>query len=150
MIVYLDASALVKRYTTEAGSVETNRLIAQARVVGTCLISRAEVAAAIAKAVRVKLLPRDEAVAALRVFRAQWADLVRLQLTETIVAQADALAWEHGLRGYDAIHLAAALFWQETMGEVITLATFDRPLWQAGQSVGMLAWPQDFERLSGS
>ena len=147
MIVYLDASALVKRYITEAGSVEVEHLISQTQVAGTCLISRAEVAAAIAKAVRIKLLPRDEAARALRVFRTQWADLVRLQLTETMVARADALAWEYGLRGYDAVHLAAALFWQETLGEAVILATFDRQLWQAGQNAGVSAWPQNLEQF---
>ncbi len=143
MIVYLDASALVKRYITEAGSLEVERLISQTQVVGTCLISRAEVTAAIAKAVRIKLLLHDEATRALQSFRTQWADLVRLQLTETMVARADALAWEYGLRGYDAVHLAAMLFWQETLGEVVTLATFDRQLWQAGQNTGVSVWPRD-------
>ncbi len=77
MILYLDASALVKRYIAEAGSAEVGRLIAQTDVVGTSVISRAEVAAALAKAVRVGLLSRDEAGAALQVFRAQWIDLSR-------------------------------------------------------------------------
>ena len=150
MIVYLDASALVKRYVRETGSDQVHHLIDQARLVGTCLISRAKVAAAIGKAMRVKLLTRDEASAAVRVFRAQWTDLIRVQLAETIVAQADALAWEHGLRGYDAVHLAAALFWQEAMSETVTLATFDHQLWQAGQKAGMSVWPQDFEQFAGS
>jgi predicted nucleic acid-binding protein len=35
MIVYLDASALVKRYITEAGSAEVERLISQTQVAGT-------------------------------------------------------------------------------------------------------------------
>jgi len=74
MIVYLDASALVKRYVAEVGSVEVDRLIAEAESVGTAVISRAEVAAALAKAARLGLLPRDEAEAALQVFRAQWPD----------------------------------------------------------------------------
>ena len=46
MIVYLDASVLVKRYVAEPGSKETAKLIAHAEVVATSLISRAEVAAA--------------------------------------------------------------------------------------------------------
>ncbi len=57
-------------------------------------------------------LSRDEAQAALQVFYTEWPDLVRLQLTEVVLAQAGALAWDHGLRGYDAVHLAAAHFWQ--------------------------------------
>ena len=65
--------------------------------------------AALAKAVRVGLLQRDEGGSALRTFSAEWNDVLRLQLTETLVARAGDLAWEHGLRGYDAVHLAAAI-----------------------------------------
>jgi len=143
MILYLDASALVKRYVAEVGLVEVDRLIARADVAGTVAISRAEVAAALAKAVRVGMLVRDEAEAALQVFRTQWVDLVRLQLTEVILAQADALAWDYGLRGYDAVHLAAARFWQSSLGETVTLATYDRQLWQAGGAAGLVVWPED-------
>jgi predicted nucleic acid-binding protein len=141
MIVYLDASVLVKHYVVEVGSTEVNQLLVRAEVVGTGSISRAEVAAALAKAVRVGTLARDEAEAALQVFRAEWGDLVRLQLTEAILAQADTLAWDYGLRGYDAVHLAAARFWQSSLGEPVTLATYDRQLWQAGNAAGLVAWP---------
>ena len=143
MIVYLDASALVKRYVAKVGSAEVDRLIAVADAVGTAVISRAEVAAALAKAARTGTLSRDEAEAALQVFRAQWPDLVRLQLTEIVLAQADALAWEHGLRGYDAVHLAVARFWQDSLGQPVTLATFDRQLWEAGAAARMHTWPDD-------
>ena len=141
MILYLDAGALVKRYIAEAGSADVGRLIAQADAVGTAVISRAEVSAALAKAARMGLLVPPDAEAVLQVFRVQWADLVRLQLTEVVLAQADALAWEHGLCGYDAVHLATARFWQASLGEPVTLATFDRQLWQAGTTVGMRMWP---------
>jgi predicted nucleic acid-binding protein len=143
MIVYLDSSALVKRYVAEAGSEVVNQLIGEADVVGTALISRVEVAAALAKAVRVGLLQRDEAGSALQAFTAQWNDVVRLQLTETVVTRAGGLAWEHGLRGYDAVHLALALFWQETIGEAVLLATFDRQLWETGTQIGLGVWPFD-------
>ena len=141
MILYLDASALVKRYVAETGSADVDRLIAQAEVVGTSVLSRVEVSAALAKAARVKLVSEVEASTALRKFRAQWIDLVRLQVTEGLIAQADALAWEYGLRGYDAAHLAAVLFWQETIGEPVTLATFDRQLWQVSGPSGLAVWP---------
>lgn len=141
MIVYLDASALVKRYVAEAGSTAVGRLIEESDVAGTALISRAEVAAALARAVRVHALSAEAAEAALQVFRVQWPDLARVQITETLVAKADNMAWDHGLRGYDAVHLAAAAIWQETLGEPITLATFDRQLWEAGSQVGMAVWP---------
>jgi predicted nucleic acid-binding protein len=52
------------------------------------------------------------------------------------VERAEALAWEHGLRGYDAVHLASALTWQESVGEQIVLATFDQQLWEAASERG--------------
>jgi predicted nucleic acid-binding protein len=141
MILYLDSSALVKRYIREAGSGEVEGLIAQADVVGTGLVTRAEVSAALARAARLDWLRRDDAEAALLVFRAQWPRLARLQLTEPLLARADALAWDYGLRGHSAVHLAAALVWQETVREPVTLATFDRELWRAGQAAGLAVWP---------
>jgi len=142
VIVYLDASALVKRYVAEAGSPEVSALIAEASAVGTAVLSRAEVAAALARAVRVKLVTKDAAAAALKVFTAEWEHLIRLQLTEALAARAGALAWEHGLRGYDAVHLATALFWRETLGEPVAVATFDRELWSGARASGLAAWPK--------
>ena len=45
MIVYLDSSALVKRYVAEAYSQAVTSLITKAGVVVTATISRAEVSA---------------------------------------------------------------------------------------------------------
>jgi len=144
MILYLDASALVKHYVAEPGSTEVNEAISQAEVVSTALISRAEMAAALAKAVRTGALTQEDASYSLQVFRDEWPDLVRVQVTEFVIARAEAFAWEHGLRGYDAVHLAAASVWQDTMGERVTLATFDRRLWTAAGQVGLIAYPVDW------
>jgi predicted nucleic acid-binding protein len=147
MILYLDASALVKRYVTESGSTEVSEAISEAEVIGTALISRAEVAAALAKAVRMDALTREEALASLQVFRNEWPDLVRVQVTEILIARADALAWEYGLRGYDAVHLAAASLWQDAMREQVILSTFDRRLWAAARRAGLACHPADLPAL---
>ena len=141
MIVYFDSSALVKRYLAEADSAQVRTLLAEAVVTGTSLISRAEVSAALAKAVCMNWLTHDLAGQLLRVFQAQWADLITVDVTEAVVAQADSLAWEHGLRGYDAVHLASALLWQNGLSETVTLATFDKQLWAATKLVGLEVWP---------
>lgn len=132
---------MVKRYVAEAGSVEVEALVAEARAVGTVVISRAEVAAALARAARVGLVTREAAAKALQAFNADWEHLVRLQLGEPLVARAAALAWEHGLRGYDSVHLASALAWSESMGEIVAVATYDRELWRGAQASGLSAWP---------
>jgi hypothetical protein len=46
------------------------------------------------------------------------------------------------LRGYDAVQLASASTSQESVGAEITLATFDRQLWEAGKQVGIQVWPE--------
>ena len=147
MILYLDASALVKRYVAELGSPEVSSAISRAEATGTALLSRAEVEAALAKAVRLQALAQEEGLASLQVFRNEWLDLVRVQVTEMVVAQAGNLAWDHGLRGYDAVHLAAAWAWQGALGERVTLATFDRHLWAAAESAGLEAYPADLPAM---
>jgi predicted nucleic acid-binding protein len=141
MILYLDASALVKRYISENGSEQVNGWIGAAEMVVTALISRLEVAAAIARAQRMKVIAPEEAAAALRLFRSEWESFQRLPITENTVARGDFLACEYNLSGFDATHLACALIWQETLGLPVTLATFDRQLIQAATGVGMGALP---------
>jgi hypothetical protein len=62
-------------------------------------------------------------------------------LIESTVERADALAWELDLRGYDAVHLASAMQWNDAMGETPLLATYDRELWGAAHAVGLQPWP---------
>jgi len=141
VIAYLDASALVKRYVVERGSQATIALTADSDMTATSIVSRAEIAAAFAKAVRAGLVKGDVARNARQRFAADWPDLLRVPVTEALVERAERLAWEHGLRGYDAVQLASALTWRESAGEEIVLATFDQQLWEAAKRSGLKAWP---------
>ena len=85
----------------------------------------AEVAAALAKAVRTGIVKDEVARNVQRRFAGDWPDFVRVAVTESLVERAEGLAWEHGLRGYDSVHLASALTWQESVGEEIVLAISD-------------------------
>lgn len=75
------ASALVERYLAEIGLDEVAALVDTAFVVGTSVISRAEV--------------------------------------------------------------AAALFWQDMLGERVTVATFTPHLWKAAHATELGAWPDE-------
>ena len=141
MILYLDSSALVKRYIQEKASQEVQAWIEAADMVVTGLITRVEVAAAIARASRMKFVTQEETLAALRQFRMEWESFQRLPITENTVARGDNLAVEHNLRSYDATHLACALIWQEALGTPVTLASFDGQLIQAARAVQMAYLP---------
>ena len=141
MIAYLDASALLKRYVMEAGSLDVISLTVEAVGVATAIVSRAEVAAALARAVRTGVLDAADGRRAQSRFGREWPDLVRVPATEALVGRAEGLAWEHGLRGDDAVQLAAALTWQDSVGQAVVLATFDRQLWEAAPRAGLQVWP---------
>jgi predicted nucleic acid-binding protein len=90
---------------------------------------------------RMRYLSQEDFDDALEKFRADWMDYQRLPVNEPLVARADTLACEHTLRGYDAIHLAAALTWQELLNLPVTLVTYDRELAGAAQASGMAVLP---------
>ena len=142
MIAYFDASALVKRHVDERGSRETIEFAARAEVVAISLVSRAEVAAALAKAVRAKLLDEDEAREAERAFAGQWPDIARIPITEALVSRAETLTWEYGLRGNDGVQLASAVLFQESLGAAVRLVTFDRHLWNPARARDFEPWPE--------
>jgi predicted nucleic acid-binding protein len=150
MICYLDASALVKRYVTEPGSTEVEAAIADAQAVGSVMISRVEVVAAFSRAVRVGILSEDDAERARRIFHRDWPDLTRLHVTEFMTERAALLAWAHGLRGYDAVQLAAAVTWQEVLAEPVSMMSFDRHLWTSASAAGLTPFPEDLPALLAS
>jgi hypothetical protein len=109
---YLDSSALVKRYVVERGTAWIDDLCsAQAgHVIYTVRVSAAEIVAALIRRVRGGSLALAAAQAEVAQFRLDLAnDYQVLEVTEALVETAMRLAEQRGLRGYDAIQLAAAL-----------------------------------------
>lgn len=147
MILYLDSSAIVKQYISELGSPEIQTAVEGAQVIGTTVASRVEVTAALRKAVRVGVLTSEEAQPLARAFAKKWPDLVRTRVTERLVKHAALIAWMYDLRGYDAIHLASAAAWQQALGKPVTMATFDRRLWNASEKIGLFTYPPDLPAL---
>jgi uncharacterized protein len=147
LIIYLDTSALVKAYIHEMGTGEVKDLLRSATVTGTSLIGKVEMAAAMARAWRMKYIDKGDGELAWQKFQSEWPALFKLAVSETTVDRAASFAWYYGLRGYDAVHLASASLWQEALGDRVTLATFDQQLWRAGEKVGLLLWPEEPDGL---
>ena len=141
MILYLDTSALVKRHIQEMGTSDVISWMRAAQTIGMSVITRAEAAAAFARMVRMSVIDKPTAESLLGEFRQHWPQYIRLRVTEITIARADAMAWELGLRGYDAVHLASAVMWQEALQEPVTMATYDRQLWEAAAQIGLRVLP---------
>jgi len=87
------------------------------------------------------VIDKPTAESLLSEFRQHWPQYIRLRVTEITIARADAMAWEMGLRGYDAVHLASAMMWQEALQEPVTMVTYDRQLWEAAAQIGLRVLP---------
>ncbi|MBN2388881.1 MAG: type II toxin-antitoxin system VapC family toxin [Anaerolineales bacterium] len=141
MILYADTSALVKKYVREDGSEQVLAFIAGFEAVATAALTYVEMAAALAKAGRQGWVDDTALQEAWRDFRAHWPAYTRLPVSSAAVERAADLAWKHGLRAYDAMHLSCAQVWQEVTGEETVFACFDQRLRQAASVEGLQVWP---------
>lgn len=143
MIVYFDTSALLKAYVQEDGSKDVLALMDDGdNLFGSLVVTKVEMASAIQRAVRTARSSSASAVNAWQDFLDDWESFTRLRVTAATIEKAGEIAWKHGLRGYDSLHLAAALLWQETLGFKITFAAFDHDLWLASRKSGLDVWPE--------
>src|SRR6266498_3689760 len=142
MIIYFDTSALVKRYLSEDDSDKVITLFEGDHLFGSIVFTQVEMAATFQKVVRMDAASPKLAAEVWGDFLEHWQSFTRLRVFAGTIERASENAWKYDLRGYDSLHLAAALLWQETLGVQISLATFDRELRIAGQKAGMLSWPK--------
>jgi predicted nucleic acid-binding protein len=109
---YLYTSALVKRYATERGTAWIISLTdpAPGHDLWTVRLTGPEMIAALFRKVRTGELAPAAAVRAATDFRTDWQQHYQLvEIVAPVTDEAMVLAERHGLRGYDAVHLAAAL-----------------------------------------
>lgn len=133
MTLYLDTSAWVKLYVAEPGSVAVRTAVEEAELVGSHLVAYVELRAALGRKRRL----REVSMAAMEAAEADWQRLHRLPLDYALVQRAGALTDHHALRGFDAIHLAAAESLQQALRVLIRFACFDMQLTAAARALGM-------------
>jgi len=110
--LFLDTSALLKRYVRERGSEVVDSALGRAEAVGVCVLAWPETVSAL---VRLRREGRLEEEAGDRLKAAVARDLEAMDvcdLTPWILDRAVACLERHRLRTLDALHLAAALVWR--------------------------------------
>ena len=125
MILYLDTSALVKLYVHERGSAAVGRSVQTARHVTTSRVSYPEARSALARSARQGSLGLEGLRRAVSALEADMGSLVVVELDEGIARRAGELAERHGLRGFDAIHIASAIELGRMLASPVTFLTFD-------------------------
>jgi uncharacterized protein len=110
-VYYLDTSALVKRYALEPGTTWIIGLTDRSarHDLYTARVTGPEMIAAIFRKVRTGELGLSAAVRAAADFKSDWEQQYQLvEISAAVSESAMLLAEKYGLRGYDAVHLAAA------------------------------------------
>lgn len=136
MNLYLDTSALVKLYINESGRDLVALRVREAEMIVTSTVTYAEVRSTFARVLRegrVSEITHQRMVDALA---RDWNGLTTLSVVDKLLQQAGALAQQHALRGFDAIHLASALHADGSFGDVRFLA-FNVRLMVAAQDTGL-------------
>lgn len=130
-MLYLDASALVKRYVAEEGSESLIAEMGAAEGWALCRIAYVETARAIRLAT---------GNAGVKRFLADWPSFDVIEVDALLTEQAVELTSTEDLRSLDALHLAAALL---IASDRLTLATWDIRLHRAAQRRGLAVFPAE-------
>ena len=137
MILYLDTSALAKKYLLEEHSAEVVQLMRSSSLLTSSRVAYPEVRAAMARALRVERITEVEHGRMIRELAADWRGIERLTPDEALALRAGDLTYRYALRGFDAIHLASALTLQEGLGEAVSFSSFDSRLNEAAADCGL-------------
>lgn len=132
MITYVDTSVLIKLIVEETGSEAAAELWEASDVLAVVRIGYVEARAALAAARRGERLTPRQLVSAKATLDGLWSQLAVVEVTERLVDDAAELAEVERLRGYDAVHLAAAV---EISADVV--ASADNDLLRAAARVGL-------------
>lgn len=116
--IYIDTSALVKRYVAEVGSAWVRRMVARPvqHVIYTAALTEVEVRSALQRLVREGRLDTAQAQRLTqRVLQHFTRRYQLIRITRPVVAEAGRLVEGYPLRAYDAVQLACALTVRRSM-----------------------------------
>ncbi len=142
MILYLDTSALIKKYFKEIGSDEIISKWQEAAGIVTSSVAYAEALASIYRKKRETKFGNDKLGKILDAFRRDWNSFIRVEVTDDLKEWIDKMVSRYPLRGFDAIHLASALIVYDSLPEEFLFACYDKKLLRAAHETGLKTLPE--------
>jgi len=129
MILYLDTSSLVKLYVTEAWSGLVRSWAEEAEILATCRVAYPEMISALNRRFRTGDLTKSDYGLVVKTFTGEWRHFVVMDFDEKVAGR---LAESYGLRGFDAVHLSAAMrLIAAEKAPAVAFSSFDDKLNQA-------------------
>lgn len=138
MIAYFDSSSIVKWFFDESNADLSRSLKDEADIVLTSLLSYPEVLSAFNRAWRDGRCSKSDIDLVRTEFLRIWNDFRWIKVSERLIYNTGSLILRHGLRGYDAVHLASALTVREAGDDInLFFSCFDRVLNRAAKEEGL-------------
>lgn len=138
---YLDASAWVKRYYQEEGTVYVQNLFTGNQTIACASLDMIEVMATLSRKYKAHEITISQFKKKAQELENDWSGFIQIQMTSETVDMAKELAKKLALRGSDAVHLSSALLLQRRFTEkkdrLIVVAS-DYELKEAAKSSGLL------------
>ncbi|MBN1940242.1 MAG: type II toxin-antitoxin system VapC family toxin, partial [Candidatus Aminicenantes bacterium] len=136
MILYLETSNLVKLYVKETDSEAVFESVRAADFVATSVLAYAEARAAFARKRREKGISGKSLERIKSALDRDWTSFFVLNVNLVFARQAGNLAEKHGLRGFDALHLASAVELRAAGAGDVVFSTADIRLAEAAGREG--------------
>jgi len=139
-MIYLDSSALVKRYADEPGSEAIDRLLSDHPYASTSRLAYPEILSALNR----KRISGDFSSRVfgdlVKAFESDWRKLFVLELDDSLLPIMKQAIRKHAIRGADSIHLASAMWLRSTLKEDVIFACSDRKLLDAARGERLVAF----------
>ena len=141
VILYLDTSALVKRYFLEAYSDDVLSRWKSATQIVTSSVAYAETMASMYRKKRESDLADTLILKIADTFHQDWESFIRVEVSDKLNEYMDRVVQKYPLRGFDTIHLASAMVIHEKLPEDFVFVCFDDKLARAAQLEGFETFP---------
>jgi predicted nucleic acid-binding protein len=139
-MIYIDSSALVKRYVSEPGSEAMDRLLAEHPYAAASRLAYPEILSALNRKRAMKDISTRVFDEMAKAFESDWRKLFILELDDALLPIMKKAIRKHSIRGADAVHLASAMWLRSTLKEDVIFACSDRKLLDAARSERLVAF----------
>ncbi|MFZ0243534.1 MAG: type II toxin-antitoxin system VapC family toxin [Desulfobacterales bacterium] len=137
MILYLDTSALVKKYFQEKNSAQVAFAWKSSLGIATSAVAYAELLAAVYRKAAEARLKKTLVETIVGLFQEDWASLIVVEVDNRLNELIHRLVATYPLRGFDAIHLASALTIAAAVTNNFVFACYDKRLMNAARVEGL-------------
>jgi predicted nucleic acid-binding protein len=139
-MIYLDSSALVKRYIAEDGSDAIDRLLAGHPYAATSRLAYPEILSALNRKHRARDFSARILAERIAAFDSDWGKLFVLEFDEELLPIIKQAIRKHAIRGADAVHLASGMWLRSVLKEDVVFACSDSKLLDAARAERLLAF----------